>query len=87
MYAASWQSNLACQQNGLKIYCKLYIDHCSMIYYKDATAVSFLKKKTQYSYNVQNFKMIIFFWSLFNSLNKMLFCEFVWLNKKQKTTI
>lgn len=46
MYAASWQSNLACQQNGLKIYCKLYIDHCSMIYYKDATAVSFLKKKT-----------------------------------------
>lgn len=45
MYAASWQSNLACQQNGLKIYCKLYIDHCSMIYYKDATAVSFLKKK------------------------------------------
>lgn len=34
MYAASWQSNLACQQNGLKIYCKLYIDHCLMIYYK-----------------------------------------------------
>lgn len=65
MYAASWQSNLACQQNGLKIYCKLYIDHCLMIYYKDATAVSFLqqkkkKKKNQYSYNVQNFEMIGF---------------------------